>query len=92
MAIIVKHKKNNEVYVLVGASYSHFKDSRPGFLGGSLVPHKEEGVSQMAAIANENGEIFCCPINDIKVLMINGENIKNLIVDFKSLHSDLLEE
>jgi len=91
MAVIVRNEKNNQVYVLVGTSYSFYKDSRPSFLGGVLFPHEEEGLFNLVAVTDESGKIDWFPADEIKVIEVEGRSIKDILDNFKSQHNNLHE-
>lgn len=48
-------------------------------------------IFYIAAIADENGKIEWYPTDDLRVLEVDSKNIKDILIDFKLLHSDLLE-
>lgn len=79
MATIVVLKVTGKHYALVGTGYSFFKDSRPSFLGGVLFPHQEEGESMCAAISDEYGVIRWVQTNEIRVIMIDGVRIGEIL-------------
>lgn len=72
MAITVKHRHTGKYYIFLGASYSYFKDSRPSFLGGNLLPHEEEGTFMMASVTDKNGTIHFFPSKELKIIEIDG--------------------
>lgn len=72
MAIIVQHFETNKKFILLGTSYSHYKDSRPSFLGGNLFPHEEEGEYQLAAVCDEKGEIEWFSTSELTVIEVDG--------------------
>lgn len=91
MAVIVRHEESKQVYVLVGTSYSYYKDSRPSFLGGNLFPDEEEGLFDQVAVTDETGRIQWFPTNQIKVIKVDDKEIKDILAEFKAQHSDLME-
>lgn len=89
MAVIVRHKQNKLVYVLVGTSYSYFKDSRPSFFGGDLFPHEEEGLFDQVAAVDASGKIQWFPTEQIQVIEVDGKKLEDILRDYKSKHRDL---
>jgi predicted RNA-binding Zn-ribbon protein involved in translation (DUF1610 family) len=79
MAITVRNIRNNKFYILLSASFSFFKDSRPGIFGGNLLPQIEEGEFKIAAVCNKNGEIEWFPSADLKVLEIDGVSVASCL-------------
>lgn len=71
MPIIVKHKKSNHHYILIGTSQSYYKDSMPSFFGGVLFPNEEEGEFKLAAICNDKGEIGWVPTAELIVVEVD---------------------
>ena len=74
MSILVRNKGNNNIYYLVSASYSFYKDPRPTLFG---VDH-EEGEIKMAAVCNKNGDIEWFPTEELKVIEIDGVKVSDL--------------
>ena len=58
MAIIVELIENRKKMFLVGTGLGMYKATRPNFLGGTLFPNEEEGISQSVALCDEAGTIF----------------------------------
>lgn len=73
MAIVVENSKDKKRYIYIGASYSYYKDSRPGAFGGSLFPHEEEGEFSGVLVSNEKGEIMWVDTAEISVISIDGK-------------------
>lgn len=87
MAIIVLHKDSGKYYVLLGTGYSFFKDSRPSFFGGVLLPHEEEGETMCAAVCDDQGVINWIQTSEIEVIEVNGIKIKEVLKPY--VDSDL---
>lgn len=81
MPVIVQHLKTKKVFVLLGASYSYFKDSRPSFLGGVLFPHEEEGEFTLAAVSDAKGEIGWFPTRELKVVEVDGKSPGDILAN-----------
>jgi predicted RNA-binding Zn-ribbon protein involved in translation (DUF1610 family) len=77
MSVIVRNTRNGSMYILLGTSFSYYKDSRPGIFGGNLIPHEEEGEFKMAAVCNSQGDIEWFPTDDLKVIEIDGAQISS---------------
>lgn len=79
MATIVLHKESGKKYILLGTSYSVYKDSQPSFMGGALFPHEEEGLFRMAALCDRSGEVQWISTDDIRVVEVDGRNLDELL-------------
>jgi hypothetical protein len=77
MAITVRSIKSSNIYILLGTSFSYFKDSRPGIFGGNLIPHEEEGEFKMAAVCDSQGNIEWLPTDELKVIEVDGIKISS---------------
>lgn len=88
MATVVRHKESRQVYVLIGTSYSFFKDSRPSFLGGALFPYEEEGVFNLAAVANKEGEIKWFATEELKVIEVDGRSMEEILSSYETEGTD----
>ena len=82
MAIIVRHRKSNKVYALIGTGYGAYKATTPSFLGGNLFPHEEEGEIPVAAVTNEKGEIQWFYTNELKVIEIDGVKVEDVLAPY----------
>jgi hypothetical protein len=78
MAILVRNKGNNNLYYLIGTGYSYYKDSRPSYIGGNLLPYTEEGESSLAAVCNMQGDIEWFPTDELRVIEIDGVKVGEL--------------
>lgn len=79
MAIIVRHLKNGQEYVLLGAGFGAYKASRPSFFGGNLFPNEEEGTYRMVAVSDSNGKINWVYSNDLEVVEVDGVGIRDVL-------------
>ncbi|HHW47482.1 MAG TPA: hypothetical protein GXX14_02560 [Clostridiaceae bacterium] len=78
MAIFVRHKESDKIYVLIGTGYGAYKSATPSFLGGNLFPREEEGEIPVAAVADERGEIQWFYTDELKVIEIDGIEISKV--------------
>lgn len=96
MPIVVLHKPTEKHYILVGTSYSYFKDSRPSAFGGTLFPHEEEGEFEMAAVCDENGKITWLESRELIVIGIDKFSPSEILQNYKksgeTVNDDTLEE
>lgn len=90
MAVIVRHEESKQVYVLVGTSYSYYKDSRPSFFGGDLFPHEEEGLFDQVAVADAAGRIRWLPTSQVKVIEVDGKKVEDILESYRL--SDPIQE
>jgi hypothetical protein len=79
MATIVRHIKTGKAFILISASYSYFKDSRPGVFGGNLFPHVEEGEVDVVAISDVNGKIAWVLSDDVEVIEIDSKSLETIL-------------
>jgi hypothetical protein len=92
MAVIVRHEESKQVYVLVGTSYSYYKDSRPSFFGGDLFPHEEEGLFDQVAVADASGKIRWLPTGQVRVIEIDGKKVEDILDGYRSSNSQAEKE
>lgn len=85
MAIIVRHKRSNKIFALIGTGYGVYKAITPSFLGGNLFPHEEEGEIPVAAVADERGEIHWFITDELEVLEIDGVKINKVLEKYNKL-------
>jgi len=83
VAIIVRHKNDNKVYVLIGTGYGAFKAITPSLLGGNLFPREEGGGIPVAAVTDESGEIQWFYTNELKVIEVDGVEIGEVLAKHK---------
>lgn len=72
MAIIVRHRKTNKKYILLGTGFGAFKAVRPSFFGGNLLPHEEEGIIKMISVSDKNGNINWFYSDNLQVVEVDG--------------------
>ncbi|MEA4900534.1 hypothetical protein [Desulfitobacterium sp.] len=92
MTIIVRHRKSNKVYALIGTGYGAYKATTPSFLGGNLFPHEEEGEIPVAAVTNEEGEIQWFYTNELEVIEMDGVKIKEVLAPFRKTSDETIDE
>jgi len=83
MAIIVRHKNDGKIYVLIGTGYGVYKSATPSFLGGNLFPNEEKGEIPVAAVTDEKGEIQWFHTDELKVIEIDGVEICEVLAKHK---------
>jgi hypothetical protein len=84
MAVIVQQVQTGKIFILLGTSYSYFKDSRPSFLGGVLFPHEEEGEYALVAVSDRQGRIVWLPAEELRVLEADGTSPDKLLEAYES--------
>lgn len=80
MATIVKNKRTDKKYILLGTGLGVFKAIRPSFLGGNLIPHEEEGRVTEVAVCDYKGNIIWISSDDIQVLEVDGVSISDISI------------
>lgn len=78
MPILVKNINNNNVYFLLGTSYSVYKDTIPSFLGGYLLPNEDKGEFRIASVCNSEGIIEWFQADELRVMEIDGIKVGEL--------------
>ncbi len=82
MATVVMHKETGKHYILIGVSYSYFKDSRPGILGGNLFPYEEEGEFDVVAVCGDKGKIEWIQTKELSVIEVDNEKPNDILKRF----------
>ena len=77
MSVIVKHKENNQKYVMIGTGYGTMKEDKNKFFGDHLIHQDDEKLSTMAAVCDYKGQIFWYDTDDLKIIEIDGEKIED---------------
>lgn len=91
MAVIIRHKESKQVYVLIGTSYSYYKDSRPSFFGGDLFPHEEEGLFDQVAGVDPSGKIRWFPTEHVQVIEVDGRKVEVILAEYNTKHPNVPE-
>jgi len=72
MAIFVEHKDSGELFVLVGTGFGAFQSARQGEW------KREGGNFPMVCVSDKNGNLGWLRSESIKVINIDGTDIKDL--------------
>ena len=86
MATIVRDIESGKIYVLIGTSYTYYKDSGPSFLSGDLVA-RDEQVFCLAALSDERGVMRWLPTEQLKVIEVNGVKVDDVLAGYKRKNS-----
>jgi hypothetical protein len=86
MATIVRDIESGKVYVLIGTSYTYYKDSGPSFLSGDLFS-RDERVFCLAALSDERGVMRWLPTEQLKVIEVNGVKVDDVLAGYKRKNS-----
>jgi hypothetical protein len=86
MATIVRDIESGKVYVLIGTSYTYYKDSGPSFLSGDLFARNER-VFCLAALSDERGMMRWLPTEQLKVVEVNGVKVDDVLAGYKRKNS-----
>lgn len=78
MPILVKNIKNDNLYFLLGTSFSVYKDTKPSMLGGYLFPNEDEGEFRVASVCNSDGVIEWFYADELRVIEIDGVKVSEL--------------
>lgn len=78
MSVIVRHKVSEKKYVMIGTGYGIMKSNEPKYFGHHLLHQDEEKLMKMAAVSDEEGNIFWYDTDELSVLEIDGVELKNL--------------
>jgi hypothetical protein len=78
MATIVENIESKKRFVLIGSSFSYFKEvSEHRFL--KFLRNTEEGEFEVITISDENGEILFRNADEFKVVEIDGKTISEVL-------------
>ncbi|GKX31951.1 hypothetical protein SH1V18_44310 [Vallitalea longa] len=79
--IIVKDKRTNKNYILLGTGFGAYKAVRPSLLGGNFIPHEEEGTVETVAVCDKFGDISWHESSDLQVIKVDGIEIRDINID-----------
>ena len=79
MAVRVRYKKNDKVYLFLGVGFGMYKSMAAGSHLEAWFPQKEEGELGMVALCNEKGEIRWADHGDLEVIEIEGQSPAELL-------------
>ena len=79
MASIVKHKKSEKHFLLIGTGYGAFQSARPGMFFGDLLPTQSEGVTTMVALGFPNGKILWCDSREVELVSVDGKSPSEIL-------------
>ena len=79
MAVIVKHIKSGEKYILLGTGFGAFKATRPSLFFGNLAPTEEAGQVTMVAVCNSQGQIGWIHSDELQVVEVEGKSASELL-------------
>ena len=79
MAIKVRHRKSDKVYIYLGAGYGMFKSSLAGNWIQSFSPETDEGEAMMVAVCTAKGEIRWGKSRDFVVIEVDGHDPAKLL-------------
>lgn len=78
MTIIVKHKKSQNHYILIGTGFGIYQSARPNALL-SIFTTKEEDFFRLIAVSDRNGTIKWFESEDLTVVKIDGKKPQDLL-------------
>ena len=78
MAIIVENIESKMRFVLIGSSFSYYKEISEHRLL-SFLRNTEEGEFEVITITNENGDILFRNADEFKIVEIDGKPIKEFL-------------
>ncbi len=79
MATIVKHRRTNARYVLLGTGFGAYRATRPGKFIGNLIPREDTGKVTMAAVCDRDGRVGWTPSDDLTVVEVDGKSPAELL-------------
>ena len=79
MATIVKSKKNNKKYILLGAGFGAYQSKKPNWFFGDLVADTDEGQFAMVCVCDSNGKVGWLESADVQVVSVDGEAVSDTI-------------
>ncbi len=78
MAIIVENIVSKKKFVLLGSSFSYFKEISENLVF-RFIRNTEEGEFEVITITDETGEILFRNADEFKVIEIDGKHIEDLL-------------
>ena len=76
MAIKVRYKATDRVYLLLGVGYGAFTHSHTGLLG---VPNEEEEHMEMVAVCDAKGSVLWARTADVEVVEVDGHRPQEVL-------------
>lgn len=92
MAVVVKDKKTQKKYILLGTGFGAYKAIRPSFFGGNLLPHEEEGTIATVAVCDSKGNIIWIESDVLQVIEVDGVKISEIDLFEADREADRIEE
>jgi hypothetical protein len=68
-------KTTQRRFFLLGTGLGIYKSSRPGAIGGNLLPVEDEGRVESVVVCDENGEIYYMDKSSLRVIEIDDMNL-----------------
>ncbi|MEG0371023.1 MAG: hypothetical protein RR515_01780 [Clostridium sp.] len=81
MATLVKWKKDNNKYIYMGCSFSHYVSKMESFIGGALLPNVEEGTYNVILLSNEKGELMWVNAEEVELISIDGKYPNEILIN-----------
>jgi hypothetical protein len=78
MAIVVKNKKTQNNYILLGTGFGAFNASKPNYFFENLLPYEQKGTISMVAVCDEEGNISWIDSNELQVVQVDGISISDM--------------
>lgn len=78
MSVIVKHKETESKYIMIGTGYGVMKDDKAKYFGHHLLHQDEEKLMKMAAVSDDQGNIYWYDTDELRVIEIDGEKLEDI--------------
>jgi hypothetical protein len=79
MAILVRHKKTNGRFAVLGANFTMWKTARGSALFGDLFPVERQGAARVLTVCGADGVIQFGDADEFVVEAIDGRSPQDLL-------------
>jgi hypothetical protein len=79
MATIVRSKKDDERYVLLGSGFGAYQSTKPNWFFGNFVADVDTGQCAMVCVCNPKGSIGWMKSSDVQVESVDGVNVESIL-------------
>jgi hypothetical protein len=79
MATIVRSKKNNDRFVLLGSGFGAYQSKKPHVFFGNWIADTDEGQYAMVCVCNAEGQIGWLDSSAVVVESVDGRAVEALL-------------
>ena len=74
MATIVRSKKNQQKFVLLGSGFGAYQSKKPNWFFGDLMADTDQGQYAMVCVCDASGRIGWLESSDVEVVSVEGQS------------------